>query len=349
MRATIMLAAVVAMAVAVAGCGDAGSPQERLTAAGDATSEEGSAAFTIQMDMSMGEDGGDGDGGEGSDGGGSAAMNMSMSGEGAIDFDEEVGRLTMEVPGLGMEMETIFDGDTTYTRMPAMLGGGSEGQWIRQEGGDLDATGLGVESGLGEDPADMLAALEDAADAEDIETLGSDEVRGDPVEGYAFTVRAADLSGSGEAPEGLADLEVPMEAWLDDQGRLRRMVSEIDISEAMDATMGQTEGAEGEAGADLGALPGAMGGTMTMTMEMFDFGTEVDASVPDDADIIDADEFEQQMMEDLPGGEGMDEMMEGLPEDGEGLPEGMENLEDLEDLDMEELEQQMQDLQESQS
>lgn len=349
MRAMIMLVAVVAMAVAVAGCGDAGSPQERLTAAGDATSEEGSAAFTIQMDMSMGEDDG---GDEASDSGRSAAMNMSMSGEGAIDFDEEFGRLTMEVPGLGMEMETIFDGDTTYTRMPAMFGGGSEGQWIRQEGGDLDATGLGVESGLGEDPADMLAALEDAADAEDIETLGSDEVRGDPVEGYAFTVRGADLGGSGEAPEGLADLEVPMEAWLDDQGRLRRMVSEIDISEAMDATMGQTEGADGDAGADLGALPGAMGGTMTMTMEMFDFGTEVDASVPDDADIIDADEFEQQMMEDLPGGEGMDEMMEGLPEDGEGLPEGMENLEDLEDLedlDTEELEQQMQDLQESQS
>lgn len=279
-------AAVVAgvAAVLLSACGQSSSPEERLAASTEATSSAGSAELSMEMTMDMAE--------------GSSGMNLTIEGEGAMDLDAQRGRLSLRIPGMGSGMETIYDGDTIYTQMPAMLTGG-EARWVRQESPGL-SEGVGTTGGFGGDPTEMLDALQ--AVGGEIEELGSDEVRGDRVEGYEFTITAADLQGGQDVPDEIADLEVPTQAWLDSEDRLRRMVTEIDMDQVMDAAAGS--GAEDGSGSQPEAAQ-AMSGTMTMTMEFWNFGASVDVQPPDESEVIDADELDSQMMESMPGMEGL--------------------------------------------
>lgn len=295
-------------ALMLAACGQAPAPEERLSAARAATSAADTASFVMDMAMEIDDDAS------------AAAMDMTVAAEGAVDFAADTARMEMEMPGLGSAMETVIDGDSVYTRLPPMLTGG-ERPWVRQdahETGGMDGLGMGPQSGLSDDPAGMVETL-DEVDGE-ITELGEDEVRGDAVQGYGFTLTGADLAETADTPEALADLEIPAEAWLDADDRLRRMITEIDMSAMMEAVAQQMPD-EGGMPEGLGGMMGAMTGTMTLTFEFFDFGEPVDIEVPDDADVLDSAELEQQMME------------RGMP-DMEGLEEmpGMDEVEDMEEL-----------------
>lgn len=285
-----LVVTVVVAALAMAACGQSRPPVERLSAASAETSAADTASFSMDMVTEVAE--------------GDAGMDMTITANGVIDFANDMARMEMNMPGLGGALETVVDGDTVYTLMPGMFTGG-EDQWIRQESAGTPEMGMGASAGLGNDPADMVEAL-DAIDGE-ITELGEDEVRGATVQGYGFTVTGTDLVDDPDTPESLAGIEVPTEAWLDADDRLRRMVTEMDIGEVMEAVTEELP--EQEGAPELGGMMQALSGTMTVTLEFFDFGEAVDIAVPEDA--IDAGEFEQQMMDGMPG-------MEGL-EDPEGL------------------------------
>lgn len=288
------LVVVIVTALALAACGQARAPQERLSAASAVTSAADTARVSMDVAMEVDE--------------GAAAMNMTMAGEGAIDFVADTARMEMDAPGPAPAMATVVDGDTVYTRVPAILTGG-EPQWVRQQASEMGGMGIGAPQGLQgvrNDPAGMVKALDDVSG--EVTELGDDEVRGEPVQGYEFTLTGAELADSAETPEALADLEIPTQAWVDADDRLRRMVTEIDMSalaEAVTEEMSQQDGVpEGAA-----RMMKAMSGTMTLTVELFGFGDPVDIAVPDDADVVDSDEFEPQMGPDapgLPGGEERD-------------------------------------------
>lgn len=300
-------------ALVLAACGQAQAPEERLSAARAATSAADTASFAMDMAMEIDNDAS------------AAAMDMTMAADGAVDFAADTARMEMEMPGVGTAMETVIDGDTVYTHLPPMLTG-DERQWVRQDAHEtdgMDGMGMGPQSGLSDDPAGMVETL-DEVDGE-VTELGEDEVRGDAVQGYGFTLTGADLADTADTPEALADLEIPAEAWLDADDRLRRMVTEIDMGAMMEAVTEQMPD-DGGMREGLAGMMGAMSGTMTLTIEFFDFGKPVDIQVPDDADVLDSAELEQQMMErGMPGMDGL----EGMPgmDELEGMdPEGVEEL-----------------------
>lgn len=283
---------VVVVVLAVAACGQSRPPVERLSAASAGTSAADTASFSMDMVTEVDE--------------GDAGMDMTITGDGVIDFANDMARMEMNMPGLGGTLETVVDGDTVYTLMPGMFTAG-EDQWIRQESAGASEMGMGPAGGLGNDPTDVVEALE-AIDGE-VTDLGEDEVRGADVQGYGFTVTGTDLVDDPEAPESLAGIEVPTEAWLDADDRLRRMVTEMDLGEMMEAVTEELP--EQEGAPEVGGMMQALSGTMTMTVEFFDFGEAVDIAVPDDAEVIDAGEFEQQMMDGMPGTEGREESSQG--------------------------------------
>lgn len=281
-----LIVTMVVAALAVAACGQSRPPVERLSAASAETSAADTASFSMDMVTEVDE--------------GDAGMDMTITANGVIDFANDMARMEMNMPGVGGALETVVDGETVYTLMPGMFTGG-EDQWIRQESAATPEMGMGTAGGLGNDPADMVEAL-DAIDGE-ITELGEDEVRGADVQGYGFTVTGTELFDDPDTPESLAGIEVPTEAWLDTDDRLRRMVTEMDLGQLMEAVTEELPEQEGPS-ADFGGMMQALSGTMTMTVEFFDFGEAVDIAVPDDA--IDADEFEQRMMDGMPGMQGME-------------------------------------------
>ena len=115
-----------------------------------------------------------------------------------------------------------------------------------------EATRLGG-SPTGGDPREILAMLESA---DDVSELGEDTVDGDPVEGIgatmsmgelveaggadldAVTEQAAAQAGDELSPEeaeaaaqAMLEAEMPIEAWVDDDGYVRRVVMTIDMAE----------------------------------------------------------------------------------------------------------------------
>lgn len=264
----------------LAACGDRTSPRDRLAASLDATTGEGTAAFTMTADMAMGEEG--------------SGMNVTMSGEGAMDLSARTGRMSLEMPGMGASVDMVFDTTAVYLRVPPTLGG--ETRWIRGAG---RSPGMRTGSAFGGDPSYLVDVLE--AVEGDVSELGRDTVRGADVTGYGFTVSGADLwAGREEVPDAMTDLDVPTQAWLDGRDRLRRIVMRIDMGAATRAARERM--ADSADGQGMGPMPGAMTGTMTLTTDFYDFGTDVEVEFPDSTEVMDAEEFRRQMRE--PSGTG---------------------------------------------
>lgn len=267
---------VLALAVAIAGCEDRPSPRERLARAPEATAAERSAAFSLDMRMRLGEP--------------DAGMLFTASGEGVYDLDAGVGRMQMKVPGLGAAFDLVLGRDAVYFRVPNVLGGGGVGgQWVRRPLADSTRAAL---LGSGAGPAGLSRMLDSVAG--DVERLGADTVRGTPVEGFGFTVEGSELVGAGrETPEGLAGTDVPVEAWLDEDDRLRRIVARVDLGPAIDAARERMADSLG-AGRRLGGMIGSLADTLSTTVELYDFGTAVEVQPPEGEDVMDVGEFRRR-------------------------------------------------------
>lgn len=286
MRTVRRAASVVAAVAVVAACGpgEDRSPEERMAAAPEATRSAGSAAFDLEMRIQMGQDGG--------------GMDMTMSGQGVADLEDRVGRLELESPGVGASLTTVFDGDVSYTRVPSFMADG-ETRWVRR--GGAGALG-GTPAGMSNNPFDLLAAVDTVEGA--IEPLGADTVGGTEVQGFGFRLSGARLWGDADSvPAQLRDLRIPSELWLDGSDRVRRLVMEIDLGPVMQAAQERMSREMGEEeGRNLGQMLAGMQGTLTLTADLHDFGTQVDVSPPDSADVIDQEAFREQMRQRSRGG-----------------------------------------------
>jgi hypothetical protein len=140
---------------------------------------------------------------------------------------------------------------------------------------------------------DPSAFLDLVAGAESVEELGTAEVQGEPMTGLAATVTAADISKaqgtntsvtepptraeSSALADLLADLEYKVEAWIDHDGYVRRLV--LDQGEAMEQIFEETD------------TPGSNALTAFMfilTLDLFDYGDEsIQVEVPDAVDTVD--------------------------------------------------------------
>lgn len=176
--------------------------------------------------------------------------------------------------GIDEPMEVIVDGTTTYLRIPFLAPLTGTSGWLSASADDLADGGDVFDFGAGPvDPSQMLEVLRSVAD--DVETIGVEEVRGVPTTGYrAMLDIGAALEGSsageGEGAEGilgLADADdlgpIPVEVWVDDDGLARRI--RLDV-----AGLGSAMGALGEA---------------SITLDLFDYGEPVTIELPDPADV----------------------------------------------------------------
>jgi hypothetical protein len=273
-----LVAAVAVPLLAVSACSGDGDPSQRveasdtesviaaLQAAPDAAAEMGSGRMVMTVSVTV-----DGEPFEMTSTGVFTGTQARME----MDFGELLpGQAAGEElpPGFDEPMVVVVDRATTYMRMPMLDALTGTSGWLSMTPEDLglasDALGMGF--GASNNPAQMLEALRGISD--DIEALGTEEVRGEPTTRYRVVVdlqRALAqvpeaLRPQVEAQLGALGGTLPMEVWLGDDGLARRI--SLDMMELLAK-------ASAESGQKL------QGGSMVM--EFFDYGADVEIDVPD--------------------------------------------------------------------
>ena len=227
---------------------------------------------------------------------------LEFGGAGAFDYESRRGRLSYDLSGLleaaGQEApnataEIVFDGFVLYMKFPLLtqsLPGGKP--WVK-----LDLEGLSKQRGFNvgqlseltqSDPTQALDWLK--ATSADVKEVGSEQVRGVEATHYRMSVdleKVADQAPADQREqirkamrrmiEQTGTSTIPTEAWIDEDGRVRRQRFELGF-----AVPGGASGNEQKA-------------KMTMTMDLYDFGTKVDAEPPPANQVTDlADVIENQ-------------------------------------------------------
>lgn len=261
-------------ALALAGCGGETTVEEEpeiastdaLAAAVTATEAAGSYRADIEITME-----------------GLAPEPVTTTAEGIFRREPVLARMTMNMSDLGTgtgfvdigEIEMVMDGLVIYMRMP-FLQEANPGlkPWIKfdlQELGGQQGLGLGqlMQFGAQSDPTQALAYLRAASD--DVEEVGTEDVRGVETTHYRMTVELARIADAAPPEqrealraqtEQLRELSgisrVPTEVWVDEEGLVRRQRLTY---------------------RDMRFAPGQEG-DMNVTMELYDFGVEVDVEPP---------------------------------------------------------------------
>lgn len=209
-----------------------------------------------------------------------------------------------------LAIETAGDGSTLYVRMPvfAALEDLTSGFAITPFDDLVDQLGTGWGRVDLAELADVMPGLQDAmstmgthiprlfvdvvTQAQDVEELGQDEIRGVAVDGLAAEVPFENLYGApGTAPgdvEVMSDIMVPIEVWVDREGLVRRVnfgFHRDDVAEAL--------GPEGDgAPVTMRSFPV----DVDYTLDLFDYGDEsIDIEFP--ADALDVTDAYRQMFE----------------------------------------------------
>lgn len=199
---------------------------------------------------------------------------IRMTGQGVYDAEGDRARMTMTFPdpdsGAIDEMEVVGDGTVMYMRSSLFDSLPDGADWMSLDysfGDDLEAP-----VPAGGDAAGELELLEHATGG--VQKLGEEKVRGVPTTRYRGTVgvsedaqRLRDMGGE-EIAKVVEEKGGPVqvEAWIDAQGRVRRM-----------RVIG-SQPADGDKGPS----------TTDMRVDFVDFGTVPEISVPDPSEVFDA-------------------------------------------------------------
>jgi hypothetical protein len=195
---------------------------------------------------------------------------------GEADFAAHRGHMTIDLSQLGLPgppLDAVFDNATVYEKFPAAMGAALPPgkSWVKV---DLASAGQSAgASGLGQaqtgDPSQTLDFLRGTSGA--VDRVGTEDIRGTQTTHYRTTVdlkKAADQSpGARDAINStiklLGSSTQPLDAWIDGQGRVRRIHYAVDLSKSKATT----------------STPGAPT-SATFTLDLFDFGVPVQATVP---------------------------------------------------------------------
>jgi hypothetical protein len=193
---------------------------------------------------------------------------VAVDGEGVIDLVG--GNSVMNLSAEGEKMEQRVVDQVLYQKLPPAQRSQVPGKkpWVRidlkkaaqQQGGNAQAA----------NPADNTAYLKGIND-KDVKKLGEEQVGGDDTTRYRVTVDVAKLANGEQLKKQLGPT-MPMDIWLDDDGRLRR--------QQVDMTVSAPKGT----GAD-SSTPKKV--KVRTVFELSDFGTQVDAKAPPAAETAD--------------------------------------------------------------
>ncbi|MFD4660675.1 hypothetical protein ACFWP2_34260 [Kitasatospora sp. NPDC058444] len=202
----------------------------------------------------------------------STEKKASFSGTGGYDYVKRIGRLEVQVPPgaatTGKIVEVVLPGTVYLQNSGAKV---PAGKWVKLDVRQLPDGNL-VSSGA-TDPASAAGALRGAQKAEAVGTETVDGVALHHYKGTLDLAKAADATG-GRGGDGLrmgaqtfTVKEVPYDAWLDDQGRLRKVVEVFTFA----GVAGSKESKDQV--------------RVTSTTSLSDFGKPVEAAEPSASDI----------------------------------------------------------------
>ncbi|MEV0530500.1 hypothetical protein [Kitasatospora sp. NPDC050463] len=202
----------------------------------------------------------------------SAEKRAVFTGTGGYDYVKRIGRLEVAVPPgaatTGKIVEVVLPGTVYLQNSGAKV---PEGKWVKLDVRQLPDGNL-VSSGA-TDPASAAGALRGAQKAE---LVGTETADGVPLKHYRGTLdltKAAEATG-GRGGDGLrmgaqtfTAKDVPYDAWLDEQGRLHKVVEVFTFA----GVAGSKEAKDQV--------------KVTSTTALSDFGKPVEAAEPPAADI----------------------------------------------------------------
>lgn len=203
----------------------------------------------------------------------SSDKKAAFSGTGGYDYVKRIGRLEIAVPPgaatTGKIVEVVLPGTVYLQNSGAKV---PEGKWVKLDVRQLPDGNL-VSSG-GTDPATAAGALRGVQKAD---AVGVETVDGVALHHYRGTLdlsKAADATG-GRGGDGLrmgaqtfTVKDVPYDAWLDDQGRLHKVVEVFTFA----GVAGSKEAKDQV--------------KVTSTTSLTDFGKPVEAAEPAASDIF---------------------------------------------------------------
>jgi hypothetical protein len=208
---------------------------------------------------------------------------MSFDGNGVYDGKNKSGWMNMhfamppafqaQLPTADPSMEMIFDGShglVMYMRSPLFDKMVPTGKWVKMDVEKM-AKKQGVDLGaiMNVNQADPSQALRMLMASSDAHVTGSERIRGVQTTHYAFNIDFKKLVHDNKAlkqlTEAMGSVSAPAEAWIDAQGRVRRLVVKMSMGGAQLATPM----------------------TMTMTEELYDFGVRTNITPPSDDLVVD--------------------------------------------------------------
>lgn len=225
---------------------------------------------------------------------------FSFGMDGAFDFDGQRGTMNLDYTGLiealgedvpeaaqALPDQMIMDGAVLYMRFPGFVELYPDAtEWIKMDVQELaEQQGLDFDlySGFNQsDPSQVLQYLQSAGSVEDV---GMESIRGVKTTHYQALVdltKVPELLPAGEQTaleqsyeqliEQTGEEVIPMDVWIDKQGRARRVSSRMSF----------------------GLASGMPGASMKWVMDLFDFGAEVDVSPPPPDQVTDLSELLSQ-------------------------------------------------------
>ena len=195
-----------------------------------------------------------------------AGQTQKIHGEGLVDTAQQASQLRVQLPGSasGATIEALVVDGKSYVRG---VPGAPAGKWVL-----IPTPPPGSAQAMGSsDPTEMLSMLRRVSD--DVRVNGSQQVRGVKTTRYTGTLdlnkavaqqRGQQAEQSQKALQALGIREVPFDVFLDEQGRPARFRLALSFTVSGKQVRNTT------------------------SVDFFDWGTDVDLSAPDPADVTKA-------------------------------------------------------------
>ena len=206
---------------------------------------------------------------------------FAMSGTADVDNTRRLASMSMDLGMLGGTMDMVFADGVAYMRSP-MMNGKVETEWVSMDLAEIDPAAAAQLSGGFGDASSYVALFAGVVDAR---ATGEEIIRGIRTTHFAGTIdvvkaseAVAGIVGQDQGAEAQEQLErsilqlkllglrrIPFDAWVDEDGLLRRERFTM----------------------DLGLVPGAEGGSMEMTVDLSRYGEPVEIRVPGRSQVTD--------------------------------------------------------------
>ena len=208
----------------------------------------------------------------------SPERSVTILGDGVFDFAAGRGRVSLDLSTVGLlgrKAEILIFGDVFYLALPIEIPEAGGRPWLKLDIKDaelLTDVNLGAISQLANyDPTAAVQFLRGVPN--DVQEAGEEDVRGIETDHYKARLDVQALPGRvpEQAQDDVARMRdvagarfIPTEAWVDDEGRLRRVRQSLDLSNVRTRTPSGRP----------------FSGTQVTTFDLFDFGVKVDVAEP---------------------------------------------------------------------